>query len=78
MHPEYFVDENLTQSGFNLAFYIGHRTALWQAALGEVIGLVAGGQLRVQVLDTFSLADAAEAHRCVEARQTRGKVVLIP
>jgi NADPH2:quinone reductase len=78
VHPEYFVDENLTQSGFNLAFYIGHKTSLWQAALGEVTGLIAGGKLQVQVLDTFSLADAAQAHRSIEARQTRGKVVLIP
>jgi NADPH2:quinone reductase len=76
--PEYFVDENLTQTGFNLAFYIGHKTSLWQAALGEVIGLIAEGKLQVQVFNTFSLADAAQAHRAIEARQTRGKVVLIP
>ncbi len=78
VHPEYFVDENLTQTGFNLAFYIGHKTALWQAALGEVVGLVAEGRLKVQVVDVFALADAATAHRRMEARQTTGKVVLIP
>lgn len=78
VHPEYFVDNALTQTGFNLAHYIQHKTEVWQAALGEVVGLVAEGKLRIGVTETFPLADAAEAHRRIEARQTTGKVVLIP
>jgi len=75
-HPEYFVDENLTQSGFNLAFYITTKMPVWQEALASVIGLIAQGKLKVETPKTFALKDAAEAHRQIEARQTTGKVVL--
>jgi NADPH2:quinone reductase len=76
VRPEYFVDENLTQSGFNLAHYITHHMPQWQEALGTVIGLVAQGQVKVSTAQTFALKDAAEAHRQLEARQTTGKIVL--
>lgn len=78
VHPEYFVDESLTQTGFNLAHYIQTKTAVWQSALGTVIDLLAEGNLKVEVAHTFALQDAAEAHRKIEARKTTGKVVLIP
>jgi len=76
IHPEYFVDENLTQSGFNLAHFITTKMPLWQEALGAVIGMVAQGQLKISTAKTFALKDAAEAHRQLEARQTTGKIVL--
>lgn len=75
--PEHFVDENLTQTGFNLAYYLQHRNPDWQQALGAVIGLLASGQLRVRTAKTFPLERAAEAHRQLEARETTGKVVLL-
>lgn len=77
IHPEYFVDENISQSGFNLAFYITTKTQVWQEALGSVIGLIAEAKLKIRTPKTFVLDDAAEAHRQIEARQTTGKVVLI-
>lgn len=76
IHPEYFVDENLTQSGFNLAHFITTQMPAWQHALGTVIGLVAQGQLKIATNQTFALQDAANAHRQLEARQTTGKIVL--
>jgi NADPH:quinone reductase len=76
VHPEYFVDENISQSGFNLAFYITTKMQVWQEALGTVIGLIAQGKLKIETPKTFALSDAAEAHRQIEARQTTGKVVL--
>ena len=78
VHPEYFVDENISQSGFNLAFYITTKMQVWQEALGTIIGLIAQGQLKIDTPKTFALKDVAEAHRQIEARQTTGKVVLIP
>ncbi len=77
-HPEYFVDENISQSGFNLAFYITTKTAVWQEALGTVIGLIAQGELKIETPNKFALRDAAEAHTLIESRQTTGKVVLFP
>lgn len=76
IHPEYFVDENISQSGFNLAFYITTKMQVWQEALGTVIGLIAQGQLKISTPKTFALTDVAEAHKQIEARQTTGKVVL--
>jgi NADPH2:quinone reductase len=78
IHPEYFVDKNITQSGFNLAYFISTKPPIWQEALGIVIGLIAQGQLKIETPKTFALKDAAEAHRQIEARRTTGKVVLIP
>jgi NADPH2:quinone reductase len=78
IHPEYFVDENISQTGFNLAWYIRHKTFDWQKALEEVIALVAQAKLKIDTTNTYPLKDAAEAHRQIEARRTTGKVVLIP
>jgi NADPH:quinone reductase len=76
IHPEYFVDENISQSGFNLAYYITNKAELWQEALGAVIGMVAQGLLKISTANEFPLENAAEAHRQIEARQTTGKVIL--
>ncbi|MEM9832174.1 MAG: zinc-binding dehydrogenase [Bacteroidota bacterium] len=77
IHPEHFVDENLTQSGFNLAHFIQHKPAVWQNALGTVMELLAQGKIKIETPKTFALEEAAEAHRQIEARQTTGKVVLL-
>ncbi|RKN51341.1 NADP-dependent oxidoreductase [Micromonospora endolithica] len=46
------------------------------ADLGVLAGLVDAGRLAVQVRRSFPLAEAADAHRLVEAGHVRGKVVL--
>ncbi|MGS2615945.1 NADP-dependent oxidoreductase [Micromonospora sp. LZ34] len=46
------------------------------ADLSLLAGLVDAGRLTVQVERTFPLAQAADAHRLVEAGHVRGKVVL--
>jgi NADPH:quinone reductase-like Zn-dependent oxidoreductase len=38
--------------------------------------LLAQGILRVRVAEVMSLADAGQAHRMVESRQVKGRVVL--
>lgn len=76
VHPEYFVDENITQSGFNLGYHIQNKTEVWKKALGIIIGLLAQGKLKIETPKTFSLDNVVEAHKQIEARQTTGKVVL--
>ncbi len=49
---------------------------LTRASLKEMFGWVAVGRLQVPVNHRFALADAAEAHRLMEARRTTGKIVL--
>ncbi|MDX1467814.1 MAG: quinone oxidoreductase [Acidimicrobiia bacterium] len=44
----------------------------------EVLEGVATGDLRVHIGAEYALADAAMAHRSMEARQTAGKVILTP
>ncbi len=78
VHPEYFVDENISQSGFNLAFFVTTKTPVWQEALGTVIGLIAQGKLNIETPKKFALKNAAQAHKEIEARKTTGKVVLNP
>jgi NADPH2:quinone reductase len=42
----------------------------------ELFGLIAAGKLDVRIGATYALADAAAAHRDLEARRTTGKVLL--
>ncbi|MBI3990304.1 MAG: quinone oxidoreductase [candidate division NC10 bacterium] len=60
-----------------LGHYTITREELLQRA-GDVLGWVKSGQLKLRIEQTFPLAEAAEAHRRLEGRQTTGKVLLIP
>lgn len=44
----------------------------------ELFDAVLSGKLTLTIDQQFALQDAAEAHRYLEARKTRGKVLLIP
>lgn len=44
----------------------------------DVFGWIAAGKLKVRVFRELPLADAGEAHRLLESRQTTGKLLLIP
>ncbi|MGV2806299.1 zinc-binding dehydrogenase, partial [Clostridium perfringens] len=44
--------------------------------LAELVQLYEQGKLKIHVSRTFSLSEAAEAHRAVESGHVRGKVVL--
>jgi NADPH2:quinone reductase len=37
---------------------------------------VASGKVKIEIGQRFALRDAADAHRALEARQTRGSTVL--
>jgi len=60
-----------------LAHYIATRDEL-VARAEEVLDWVRQGKLALRIGHEFPLAAAAEAHRQLEARQTTGKVLLIP
>lgn len=57
--------------------YIAKREDLEQAA-AELFDMVRTGKVKVEVSRTWPLAQAAEAHRALEARQTTGSLVLLP
>jgi NADPH2:quinone reductase len=48
----------------------------WRA--GELFDAIADGSLTVRIDRELPLSDAAEAHRYIEGRGTRGKVLLVP
>lgn len=58
-----------------LYHYTERRAQLEQSAT-ELFAMVAEGKVRIEVQQRFALADAAEAHRALEARQTTGSTVL--
>jgi NADPH2:quinone reductase len=60
-----------------LAHYVLTRTEL-VARANDVFGWIGDGRLTVRVDREYALADAAQAHRALEGRETTGKVLLIP
>jgi NADPH2:quinone reductase len=59
-----------------LMHYTARRADL-ESLGGELFAQVAAG-LRIEVQQTYALADAAQAHRDLEARRTTGSSILIP
>ena len=47
-----------------------------QTAAAELFDVVASGKVKITIGQRFALADAAEAHRALEARETTGSTVL--
>ncbi len=61
----------------SLVHYIATRKELlWRT--GDLFRWIKDGELKVRIDTSFPLSAAAEAHRYLEGRQTRGKVLLIP
>jgi NADPH2:quinone reductase len=44
--------------------------------VGDVFDMLAGGALKVRLFGTYPLAEAAKAHRDLEGRRTRGKLLI--
>ena len=76
----FFYRPALNQSlhAFNLGLWFGLRPAAAVAGLQALVGRAASGELRVPIGQTLPLAQAAEAHRLLETRQTTGKLILKP
>jgi NADPH2:quinone reductase len=60
-----------------LFHYVARREELVERS-NEVLGAIGRGELDVKVFREFPLAEAAGAHRLLEARKTTGKLLLIP
>ena len=65
----------ITSAG--LADYIHDRAEMLERAR-EIFDIVASGTVQVEIKQRYALADAARAHRELEARQTSGSSILIP
>lgn len=60
-----------------LAHYTADRTELL-SRVNDLFNWIAAGDLKVRVDKTFPLTQAADAHRYLEDRQSKGKILLIP
>jgi NADPH2:quinone reductase len=65
----------LTRPGLNQ--YIATREELVGRA-ADLFAWLAGGELEVTIERVWPLAEAADAHRALEARRTAGKLLLVP
>jgi NADPH2:quinone reductase len=55
--------------------YVATREEL-ESAASELFDVVTSGKVKVEVKQRFALKDAAEAHRALEARKTKGSTIL--
>jgi NADPH2:quinone reductase len=60
-----------------IGHYLSNRVDLLEGAR-LLFAAVADGTIKVEIGRTFPLAEAAEAHRALEGRETTGSVVLLP
>jgi NADPH2:quinone reductase len=61
----------------SLGHYIADRDELlWR--VDSLFQWMAAGELKVRIDKAFPLAEAAEAHRYLEGRQSKGKIILLP
>ena len=70
--------ENVRLVGFHLGEAIRHDPGRALAPVPELVQLLSSGEIAVQVGATFGLAEAADAHRYIEDRESTGKVILEP
>jgi len=64
-----------------IGFWLAHcfrRPEMLDAAVLDLLGMLADGRLRAIVGGTYPLADAAAAHRDILSRRTTGKLLLDP
>jgi len=60
-----------------LAHYTADRAELL-GRVNDLLSWIAAGELKVRIDKTFPLAEAGKAHRYLEDRLSKGKVLLIP
>ncbi len=61
----------------SLMTYVAADAAL-QANTADLFEVVGSGAVKIEVNQTYALADAAKAHQDLEARKTTGSTVLLP
>jgi NADPH2:quinone reductase len=61
----------------SLMVYTARRQDL-EAGAKELFDIVKSGKVKIEINQTYKLADAAQAHRDLEARKTTGSTVLLP
>jgi NADPH:quinone reductase len=76
-YPSSLMARNQSVIGFFLP-QIMRKPALIQSSMAEMLGYLSKGQLKLTIGGVFSLEEAAEVHRLLQSRQTKGKLILKP
>lgn len=76
-YPSSLMARNQSVIGFFLP-QIMRKPALIQSSMAEMLGYLSKGQLKLTIGGVFSLEQAAEVHRLLQSRQTKGKLILKP
>ncbi|UJL45541.1 quinone oxidoreductase [Virgibacillus sp. NKC19-16] len=76
-YPSSLMRRNQSVVGFFLS-QIMNKPTLFQKSLEELLLYMNKGKLELTLGGTFPLVDAAEVHRKLQGRETKGKLVLIP
>lgn len=75
--PRRLMDESKTITGGDLWNVLTSAAERVRRA-NEIFALISDGSLTVHIDRAFDLRDGADAHRYLESRQSKGKVLLIP
>ncbi|NKE04265.1 quinone oxidoreductase family protein [Mesobacillus selenatarsenatis] len=76
-YPSSLMARNQSVIGFFLP-QIMRKPALIQSSMAEMLGYLSKGKLKLKIGGVFSLEQAAEVHRLLQSRQTKGKLILKP
>ncbi|MBT2691976.1 NADPH:quinone oxidoreductase family protein [Bacillus sp. ISL-55] len=76
-YPSSLMARNQSVIGFFLP-QILRKPALIQTSMAEMLGYLSKGQMKLTIGGVFSLEQAAEVHRLLQSRQTKGKLILKP
>jgi NADPH:quinone reductase len=76
-YPSSLMARNQSVIGFFLP-QIMRKPALIQSSMSEMLGYLSEGQLKLTIGGVYPLEQAAEVHRLLQSRQTKGKLILKP
>jgi NADPH2:quinone reductase len=71
----------MSRSTAVIGFWLVHvvqRPAMLAAAVNDLLGMLDRGELRAVIGDSYLLETAADAHRALLDRSSRGKLILVP
>jgi len=74
----YLLQTSKSVIGFWLVALIARKRDLVQSMIGELLGMVATGELEVVIGGVYPLSEAARAHTEMQERRTSGKLLLDP
>ena len=78
LSTNYLLQSSKSVLGFWLIGLVARKQPLVQQMIGDLLGAVASGDLKVTIGETYPLSEAARAHEAMQERGTTGKLLLDP